>query len=53
MIVIKKIIKKIYKIFFKETPTEKFNREEQENYQKWIINNEPNEDELKKFRDRG
>ena len=50
MIVIKKIIKKIYKIFFKETPTEKFNREEQENYQKWIINNEPNEDELKNQR---
>ncbi len=48
MIVIKNIIKKFYKIFFKETPTEKFNREEQENYQKWIINNEPNEDELEK-----
>lgn len=42
----KKILKKIYKIFFKETPTEKFNREEQENYQKWIKNNEPDEDEL-------
>lgn len=46
MIAIKKIIKKIYKIFFNETPTEKFNREEQENYQKWIINNEPDENEL-------
>lgn len=50
MIAIKKFIKKIYKIFFKETPTEKFNREEQENYQKWIINNEPNEDELENQR---
>ena len=45
---IKKVLKRIYKIFFKETPTEKFNREEQENYQKWIKNNEPNEEELKK-----
>lgn len=45
---VKKILKKIYKIFFKETPTEKFNREEQENYQMWIKNNEPNDDELKK-----
>ena len=33
---IKKIAKKIYKIFFKETLTEKFFREEQENYQKGI-----------------
>lgn len=45
---IKKVLKRIYKIFFKETPTEKFNREEQENYQKWIKNNEPNDEELKK-----
>lgn len=50
MIAIKKILKKFYKIFFKETPTEKFNREEQENYQKWIINNEPNEEELENQR---
>ncbi len=45
---VKKILKKIYKIFFKETPTEKFNREEQENYKKWIKNNEPDEEELKR-----
>lgn len=45
---VKRILKKTYKIFFKETPTEKFNREEQENYQKWIKNNEPNKEELKK-----
>lgn len=45
---VKKVLKKIYKILFKETPTEKFNREEQENYQKWIKNNEPGEYELKK-----
>lgn len=44
---VKEVLKKIYKIFFKETPTEKFNREEQESYQKWIKNNEPNEEELK------
>lgn len=50
MIEIKKIIKKIYKIFFKETPTEKLNREEQENYQKWITNNEPDEAELENQR---
>lgn len=43
---IKKVIKRIYKIFFKETPMEKFNREEQESYQEWIKNNEPNETEL-------
>lgn len=43
---IKKIIKKIYKIFFKETPTERFNKEEQENYKKWIKNNEPSQAEL-------
>lgn len=43
---IKKVLKRIYKIFFKETPTEKFNREEQDNYQKWIKNNEPNSKEL-------
>lgn len=47
---IKKVIKKIYKIFFKETPTEKFNREEQESYQEWIKNNEPDTDELEKQR---
>lgn len=47
---LKRILKKIYKIFFKETPTEKFNREEQENYQKWIKNNEPDENELKRQR---
>lgn len=45
---VKKILKMIYKIFFKETPTEKFNKEEQKNYQKWIKNNEPDENELKK-----
>jgi len=50
VIAIKKIIKKIYKIFFKETPTEKFNREEQENYQKWIVNNEPSKEELENQR---
>lgn len=44
---IKRFIKLIYKVFFKETPTEKFNREEQENYQKWIKNNEPDNLELK------
>jgi len=47
---IKKIAKKIYKIFFKETPTERFNREEQENYKEWIKNNEPSEEELEEQR---
>jgi len=47
---IKKIAKKIYKIFFKETPTERFNREEQENYKEWIKNNEPSEEKLEEQR---
>lgn len=44
--IVKKVIRKIYKIFFGETSTEKFNREEQENYQKWIKNNEPDDQEI-------
>ena len=47
---IKKIAKKIYKIFFKKTPTERFNREEQENYKEWIKNNEPSEEKLEEQR---
>lgn len=47
---LKKIIVKIYKMIFKYTPQEKFDLEENENYQKWIKNNEPNAEELEKQR---
>lgn len=47
---LKKIIIKIYKLIFKYTPQEKFDLEENENYQKWIKNNEPDEKELDKQR---
>lgn len=43
---LKKILIKIYKLIFKYTPQEKFDLEENENYQKWIKNNEPDEAEL-------
>jgi len=45
---LKKIILKIYKLIFKYTPQEKYDLEENMNYQKWIENNEPTIDELKK-----
>ena len=47
----KKILVKIYKLIFKYTPQEKFDMEENENYQKWIENNEPKYDELEKQRE--
>lgn len=47
---LKKIIVKIYKLIFKYTPQEKFDLEENQNYQKWIKNNEPDEEELEKQR---
>lgn len=50
MIVIKVFIKKIYRIIFKETPTEKLNRKKQEEYQKWIEKNDPDSLELEKQR---
>lgn len=43
---LKKIILKIYKLIFKYTPQEKFDLEENQNYQEWIKNNEPSEEEL-------
>lgn len=45
---LKKIMLKIYKKIFKYIPQEKFDLEENENYQKWIEKNEPNYDELEK-----
>ena len=48
---LKKILVKIYKLIFKYTPQEKFDMEENENYQKWIENNEPKYDELEKQRE--
>ena len=45
---LKKIIVKIYKLIFKYTPKEKFDLEENENYQKWIEENEPKYEELEK-----
>ena len=45
---LKKIMLKIYKKIFKYTPQEKFNLEENENYQKWIEKYEPKYDELEK-----
>lgn len=48
---LKKILLKIYKKIFKYTPQEKFDLEENENYQKWIEKNEPNYDELEKQRE--
>jgi len=47
----KKILVKIYKMIFKYTPQEKYDLEENENYQKWIENNEPKENELQKQRE--
>ena len=47
---VKKIIIKMYKLIFKYTPQEKFDLEENNNYQKWIENNEPNEEELENQR---
>lgn len=46
-----KIYKKIYKKIFKYTPQEKFDLEENENYQKWIEKYEPKYDELEKQRE--
>ena len=43
---LKKIIIKLYKLIFKYTPQEKLDLEENNNYQKWIENNEPNLKEL-------
>ena len=48
---LKKIMLKVYKKIFKYTPQEKFDLEENENYQKWIKKNEPNYDELEKQRE--
>lgn len=48
---LKKIMLKIYKKIFKYTPQEKFNLEENENYQKWIEKYEPKYDELEKQRE--
>ena len=48
---LKKIIIKIYKKIFKYTPQEKFDLEENENYQKWIKKYEPKYDELEKQRE--
>lgn len=45
---LKKIIVKIYKSIFKYTPQEKFDLEENENYQKWIEKNEPKNEELER-----
>lgn len=45
-ILIKKMLVKVYKKVFKYTPQEKFDLEENQNYQKWIENNEPSESEL-------
>ena len=39
---LKKIMLKIYKKIFKYTPQEKFDLEENQNYQKWIEKYEPN-----------
>lgn len=47
---LKKIIIKIYKLIFKYTPQEKFDLEENQNYQKWIENNEPDDEELEEQR---
>lgn len=48
---LKKIMLKIYKKIFKYTPQEKFDLEENENYQKWIEKYEPKYDELEKQRE--
>ena len=48
---LKKIMLKVYKKIFKYTPQEKFDLEENENYQKWIEKYEPNYDELEKQRE--
>lgn len=48
---LKKIMLKIYKKIFKYTPQEKFDLEENENYQKWIKKYEPKYDELEKQRE--
>lgn len=48
---LKKIMIKIYKKIFKYTPQEKFDLEENENYQKWIEKYEPKYDELEKQRE--
>lgn len=45
---LKKFILKIYKLIFKYTPQEKYDLEENLNYQKWIENNEPTLEELNK-----
>lgn len=43
---IKKVFIKIYKLLFKYTPQEKYDLEENNNYQKWIEKNEPTIEEL-------
>ena len=48
---LKKIIVKIYKLIFKYTPQEKFDLEENANYQKWIKNNEPTLGDLQEQRE--
>ena len=47
---LKKILIKIYKKIFKYTPQEKFDLEENNNYQKWIEKYEPNKEELNQQR---
>ncbi|MBO4293602.1 MAG: glycosyltransferase [Clostridia bacterium] len=47
---LKKIFLKIYKLIFKYTPQEKYDLEENNNYQKWISNNEPSINELEEQR---
>ena len=48
---LKKIMLKIYKKIFKYTPQEKFDLEENQNYQKWIEKYEPKYNELEKQRE--
>lgn len=47
---VKKVMKKIYKLIFKYTPQERFDKEENENYQKWIKANEPDDIEIENQR---